>query len=436
MDVHASPAALPAWQACLRAFQVRCRRPEGAAALARSTTGRLTERPNKHGETMAPAVPGTSAPRVPACRTNRPWAEADLNRQRVPKMMAEATTDDGVLVCDDTGFPTQGKASVGVARQYAGTLGQVGHGQIAVTCGATDPQAMWPGAVRLYVPKPWAQDPTRRQPARVPVAVSFQTTPASALPRLDQARAWGGPHRCGIAEADDGDHPNVWAGLEARQERDVVAVRTDFQVTGGRAATTLVWRTAARLQRGPRWQWGPLRWRQGRQGWRRQKVVAVRGGRVTRDRQRHEGWRVGERAPRGQPAERQCSWSNRPATAALAELAGYGHRRDAVEPCHAAATGDVGGDHDQGRLWPGFHRHAVTVLLAYCVLVWLEGHQRRRQPRQGRPRDPVSPAARSVPTLAASGPPRGRSVAAPPSRPLVGHNGSVHRPLLTAVLTK
>jgi hypothetical protein len=35
MDVHASPAALPEWPAFLRAFQVRCRRPEGAEALER-----------------------------------------------------------------------------------------------------------------------------------------------------------------------------------------------------------------------------------------------------------------------------------------------------------------------------------------------------------------------------------------------------------------
>jgi SRSO17 transposase len=340
----------------------------------------------------------------------------------VQKMMAEATTDDGVLVFDDTGFPKQGKASVGVERQYSGTLGKVGNCQIAVTCCYTDRQATWPVAVRLYLPKPWAQDPARRQQARGPVEVSCQTTPEIARPRLDQARAWGGPHRCVIADADDGDHPNFLAGLAARQARSVVAVRTDFQVTGGRAATTLGWRTDARLQSVPRWPWRTMRWRQGRQGWLRKKCVAVRGWRVTSDRPRHEGWRVGERATRGQPEERQFSWSNLPAPAALAELAGYAHRRYAVEPFHEEANGEVGWDQSQGRLWPGFHRHAVTVMLADCLLVWLEVHQRRRQPRQGRPRAPVAPAARSVQTLAASGPPRGRSVAAPPRRTMGGHN--------------
>jgi SRSO17 transposase len=49
-------------------------------------------------------------------------------------------------------------------------------------------------------------------------------------------------------------------------------------------------------------------------------------------------------------------------------------------------------DQDQGRLWPGFHRHTVTVMLAYSFLVWLELCQRRNPRGRGRPRDPFSPS--------------------------------------------
>jgi SRSO17 transposase len=218
MEVPASPAELPEWPAFLGAFQVRFRRPEGRKALERYTTGRLTERPHKNGDTIAQAVPGTSAQRWQEFLTHRPWDEADLNRQRVQKMVAEAARGDGVWVFDETGFPKQGKASVGVERQDAGTLGQVGHGQMAVTCGYTDPQATWPVAVRLDLPKTWADAPARRQQARVPPEVAFQTTPESALALRDQARAWGVPHGCVGADADEGDTPHLLAGLEARQE--------------------------------------------------------------------------------------------------------------------------------------------------------------------------------------------------------------------------
>ena len=305
MDVHASPAELPELQAFLGAFQVRFRRPEGREALERYTTGLLTELPNKNCDTIAQAVPETSAQRLQEFLTKMQWDEEDLNRQRVQKMIAEARRGDGVLILDDTGFPKQGTASVGVERQYSGTLGKVGNCQVAVTCCYTDPQATWPVAIRLYLPKTWAHDPERRQQARVPAEVPFQTKPEIALALLDQARAWGVPHRCVVADADYGDNPHFLAGLEARQEPYVVGVRTDFAVSLGRVATSRVWRADERLETVPRGQWRVIRWRKGTKGWLRKKFVAIRGWRVTSDGQRHEGWLLGERATRGQPEERK-----------------------------------------------------------------------------------------------------------------------------------
>jgi SRSO17 transposase len=397
MDVHASPAELPELHEFLRAFQVRFRRPEGRAALERYTTALLTELPNKNCETMAQAVPGTSAQRLQEFLTNMQWDEEDLNRQRLQKMIAEATVSDGVLILDDTGFPKQGTASVGVERQYSGTLGKVGNCQIAVTCCYSDSQASWPVAARLYLPKSWAYDPARRQRARVPADLPFQTKPEIALALLDQARAWGVPHRCVVADADYGDNPNFLAGLEARQERYVVAVRTDFPVSVGRLASSPVWRADELLQTVPRWQWRTIRWRRGTKGWLRKKFMAVRGWRVTSDRQRHEGWLVGERATRGQPDERKYYWSNLPAETTLEELAGDAHRRHAVEQFHEEAKGELGWDQYQGRLWQGFHRHAVTVMLAYSFLVWWERRQRRRPTKQDRRHAPFSPSAGSSP---------------------------------------
>ena len=402
MDVHASPAELPELQEFLAAFQVRFHRPEARAALERYTVGLLTELPNKNCDTIAQAVPGTSEQRLQEFLTKMQWDEEDLNRQRVQKMIAEATRGEGVLVFDDTGFPKQGKGSVGVARQYSGTLGKVGNCQIAVTCCYTDPRATWPVAVRLYLPKTWADSPERRAQARVPAAVRFQTKAEIALALLDQARAWAVPHRCVVADADYGDNPNFLAGLEARQEPYVVAVRTDFQVSIGSAETTPVWRADQWLHSVPRWQWRTVRWRRGTKGWLRKQCVAVWCWRVTSDGHRHRGWVVGERATRGQPEERKYYWSNLPAETTLAELASLAHRRHAIEQFHEEAKGELGWDQYQGRLWPGFHRHAVSVMLAYSFLVWLERRQQRRSKRWGRSRDPFPPSLGASPQHAPS----------------------------------
>jgi SRSO17 transposase len=306
-------------------------------------------------------------------------------------MIAEASLGDGVLGLDETGVPTQGKASVGGERQSSGPLGQGGHGQIAVTCCDTDAPATWPVAVRWYGPKAWTDTPERRAQARGPTAVTCQTTPERALARLDQARAWGVPHRCLVAEADAGANPTVLAGLETRQEPYVVAVRTDVRVSRGRTASSPVWRADEWLHRVPRGPWRTVRWRRGATGWWRQTCVAVQSWRVTSQGQRSPGWVVGERATPGPPEERKDSWSHLPAETTLAELAGYAHRRQAMEPCHEEANGELGWDQDQGRLWPGVHRHAVTVRLAYRFLVWLERRPQGRSTRSGRPGDPLSP---------------------------------------------
>src|SRR6266704_3309437 len=398
MDVHASPAVLPELEEFLATFQVRFRRPEGEEALERYLTGLLTALPNKNCDTMAEAVPGTSEQRLQEFLTNMQGDEQDLNRQRVEKMIAEATAGQGVLIVDETGFAKQGKASVGVARQYSGTLGKVGNCQVAVTCCYSDPQARWPVAVRVSLPQEWTDAPERLRRARVPADVAFQTKPQRALALLDQARAWGVPHRCVVAEADSGDNPQFLAGLATRNARYVVAVRSDLQVRPKCRDAPHTQRVDQVLSAVPRRQWRTIRWRHGSKGWLRKKFVAVRGWRITAEGEAHIGWLLVERAARGQPEEHKYDWSNLPASASLEEL---------------------GWDQSQGRLWPGFHRHAVTVMLAMSFLIWLELWQRHRHANRGRPRDPFSPSAGSLASCAASSALGGSAVAAPPSGALV-----------------
>jgi SRSO17 transposase len=231
MDVHASPDPLPELQGFLSHFQVRFHRPEARAALERYTTGLLTELPIKNCDTIAQAVPGTSEQRLQGFLTTMDWDAEDLNRQRVHLMLDTATLGDGVLLLDDTGFAKQGKNSVGVARQYSGTLGKVGNCQVAVTCCYSDPLATWPVSVRLYLPEAWTQDLERCHKAGIPSEVGFQTKPEIGLALLDKARCWGVPHCCVVADADYGDNPHFLAGLEARGEAYVVGVRADFRIS-------------------------------------------------------------------------------------------------------------------------------------------------------------------------------------------------------------
>src|SRR4051812_10711228 len=273
---HAPSIPLPELAEFLAPFRIHFKRSEGPQTLERYLTGLLTEHPNKNCDTIAQVVPNTSEQRLQGLMTTIDWDEDDLNAQRVRDMLRLPTEGDGVLIFDDTGFAKQGRGSVGVARQYSGTLGKTGNCQVAVNCHYAERTIAWPVATRLYLPEHWANDAGRRQKAKVPEAVTFRTKPQIALELLDRAQAWGVRYACVTADADYGDNPNFLAGLEKRRQRYVVAVRCDFAVTlarrGGEVcrADALVAAQATRS-------WQSVTWREGSQGWMRGRFVAVRG---------------------------------------------------------------------------------------------------------------------------------------------------------------
>src|SRR5215210_4412459 len=199
---HAPSTPLPELAEFLAPFRVHFRRSEGPAALERYLTGLLTEHPNKNCDTIAQVVPGTSEQSLQGLLTAMAWDEDDLNGQRVRRMLTLPTEGDGVLIFDDTGFAKQGRCSVGVARQYSGTLGKTGNCQVTVNCHYAERTLAWPVATRLYLPKEWAFDPDRRKKAHVPEDVEFRTKPEIALALLDHARELGIPHAAVTADGD------------------------------------------------------------------------------------------------------------------------------------------------------------------------------------------------------------------------------------------
>jgi SRSO17 transposase len=393
--------SLPELAEFLEPFRVHFQRSEGRQSLERYVSGLLTEHPNKNCDTLAQVVPGTSEQRLQGLMTGIDWDEDDLNRQRVQTLLQTPAEGDGVLIFDDTGFAKQGRCSVGVARQYSGTLGKTGNCQVTVNCHYAERTIAWPVATRLYLPEHWAQDAERRRKAKVPEEIAFRTKPQIALELLDRAEAWGVRWACVTADADYGDNPNFLAGLEGRRRRYVVAVRADFAVSTSRRGGE-VRRADELIGAQPARSWRRVTWREGSKGWMRGRFVALRGWRVDASGRRRAGRLIGEEASDG---KRRYYWSNFGPDVSLERLVEYAHRRHWVERYHEEAKGLLGWDQYQGRSWTGFHRHAVCVMLAYSFLVWQEWDQRQEQSLPGRPRRAFSPSAGSPADVAAGGPP-------------------------------
>ena len=126
-----------------------------------------TERRN--AENLAEAVEGAT-PRALAALSDQ---SAVVERGRSSSgckaiLAAELSTAGGVFILDDTGFGKQGQKSVGVARQYSGTLGKVGNCQVAVFLGYASERGHALIDRALYLPHSWTDDAERCQAAGVP----------------------------------------------------------------------------------------------------------------------------------------------------------------------------------------------------------------------------------------------------------------------------
>jgi SRSO17 transposase len=109
----------------------------------------------------------------------------------VPEMERHGPIEAWII--DDTGFPKQGKHSVGVARQYCGQLGKQDNCQVAVMLSLANQHASLPVAYRLYLPKEWANDAARCCKAGVPDDIGFMTKPEIALAQIRRAHDAGLP---------------------------------------------------------------------------------------------------------------------------------------------------------------------------------------------------------------------------------------------------
>ena len=240
---RAGPEPLWTLDAYLRPYASLFRHPQSRpswASLERYVTGLLTDMPRKNCDTIAAAVAGTTTERLQHLLTDADWDALALDEARVKRLVG-VSPPNGVLVLDDTGLPKQGRASVGVARQYSGTLGKVANCQVVVSAEyvedapTTSTPLHWPVSARLYMHETWmaATEPAaiRRTRARVPKDVPFQTKPEIALALVDHARTWEVPFAYVVSDAGYGDSPSFLAGLEARHLPYVVGVKRDRKST-------------------------------------------------------------------------------------------------------------------------------------------------------------------------------------------------------------
>lgn len=120
---------------------------------------------------------------------NSEWSDEQM-LAKVRDLVTPSMTRQGPIeawIIDDTSFPKKGRHSVGVHHQYCGQLGKQANCQVAVTLSIANHHGSLPIAYRLYLPRAWTGDRSRRAEAHVPRSIRFKTKPQLALEQIRAA---------------------------------------------------------------------------------------------------------------------------------------------------------------------------------------------------------------------------------------------------------
>lgn len=360
-------------------------RPERRASFATYALGILGEGERKSLEPIAaracadPRRMDAEHQRLHHFATDSPWDDQAVRREATRYALASMTKKEPIesWIIDDTGFPKQGSHSVGVQRQYCGTLGKVGNCQVAVSLSVATRTEHLPVDFALYLPESWLTD-QRREEARIPWNLQHSTKGELALEMISRAVDDGVPPGLVLADQGYGAEP-FREGVRALGLHYAVAVDPRSMVMtfgkGGRRSEKRIHLKQLAFQIEKRGGFRRCTWREGTKEplWARfalRRVVWAgesKIGNFNIDR-RETVWLLIEWRD-GEPEPRNYFFCSLPGPMTTKQLVRLVMQRWRTERVYEDLKGELGLDHYEGRRFPGWHHHISVVLACNAFVV-------------------------------------------------------------------
>jgi len=319
-----------------------------------------------------------------------PWDDRSVRREAARYVIEALEKQEPVTtwIIDDTGFPKQGKHSVGVQRQYTGTLGKIGNCQVGVSLTIATKSEHVPIDFALYMPRSWTDDAARREKAHVPDDLVFKTKPELALDLITRAVDDKIPGEIVLVDAAYGsssDFRNTVRMFGLDLGVAVVAStkvwlldkldRRHGQPLGAQDVGAKLGRPAFRRLT---WRVGPGGRLSSRFAFRRVKVAHDDG---TDAGDREPLWLVME-WPEGEEKPTKFILTTLPRRMTKKQIVRIIKERWRTERAYEELKGELGLDHFEGRSFQGWHHHVSVVLCCYAFIV--SERVRRFPPSPGR----------------------------------------------------
>jgi SRSO17 transposase len=361
--------------------------------------GLMLDGKRKSIEPMAARLPDGNEQGLQQFVNQSPWDERVVRANLARRMVCELEPEAWIV--DDTGFAKKGSCSVGVARQYSGTLGRVDNCQIGVSINAATDQASCPLDWRIFLPEAWDADEDRRRKAHVPDEVRHREKWRLSLDMIDELAEWGLSPPLVAADAGYGEITAFRQGLDEREIPYVVQVKAGTSAYPEHIVSEQPgWSGRGRppaaryrdkpsslkdlaLGAGKRAAHG-VTWREGSRGAMHSRFIALRVRPANRELRAaaHESnselairWLLIE-WPSDADAPTDYWLSSLPADTDLKTLVRLAKLRWRIEHDYRELKHGLGLDHFEGRSYRGWHHHVTCVSIAHAFLT-LE----RRRPK-------------------------------------------------------
>ena len=324
--------------------------------------------------------------------SDAPWDDEEMIARYRSLVNDDLGSPEGALIFDESGFVKKGQESIGVARQYCGTIGKVDNCQVGVFSGYVSDYGYALVDKRLFIPEKWFTDDylDRRKKCKLPEDAAFKTKPQLAVEMLNTVSNENVlPFKYVLADSLYGISPEFIAAVDALPDKTyLVSVPKD----------TLCWlKRPMTITRHYRWGgkdrtktvlvdpdskpvsvdelarnindyfWYRRKVSEGTKGpivyefTRRQVILAAAGL------PRKTVWLLIRRTLDDDP---QFSFfiSNASASTRLKTLVWLSGLRWAIEQCFEETKSELGMDHYEVRKFTGWQHHMLTCMLAHFFL--------------------------------------------------------------------
>jgi SRSO17 transposase len=354
--------------------------------------GRFSELERKSIEPIALALKDGNVRSLQRFVSDAPWDDDKIMSKYRSLVNDDLGSPDGTLIFDESGFVKKGRNSVGVARQYSGTIGKVDNCQVGVFAGYASEHGYALVDKRLFIPKKWFGDDflERRKKSEMPAETVFQPKAKLAsemLTALSEEDIL--PFKYVIADSLYGASPEFIGAVEALPGKTYfVSVPKDTQCWLKRPMTiTKDYRWAGKKRR-KRVLAAPdtkplsvedLAGNMNDYFWYRRKVSEGTKGPIVYEFTRRQVIVSAAGLPKktllllirrtlGDDPQYSYFISNAMMSTRLETLVWLGGLRWAIEQCFQETKTELGMDHYEVRKFPGWHHHIITCMLAHFFL--------------------------------------------------------------------